>query len=208
VPVTFTLVSTAADRVKAELLAVPVFASRDLGPGADLVDSALGGGLAAFMEEAGFEAKPGQTLAVPTNGGLGAKAAVLVGLGARDAVTLDTLRNAAAAIARKAKSVKSVATTLLDAAPDDLEKPAVAQAVAEGFALGSYQYLAYKSDPTPSKLAKVIVIGRGGARISSALDRGSRISSAVIWARDQVNTPSREKAPAVFARAAQTLLKG
>ena len=51
-------------------------------PGAKLVDRALGGGLIAFVDEAGFEGKPGQTLAIPTNGGLGAKAAVLVGLGA------------------------------------------------------------------------------------------------------------------------------
>ncbi|MGZ6980152.1 MAG: M17 family peptidase N-terminal domain-containing protein, partial [Acidimicrobiia bacterium] len=111
-PLTFSLVSTAPDRVKADLLAVPVFATDDLGPGAEAIDRSVGGGLEAFMEEAGFEAKPGQTLAVPTNGSLGAKAAVLVGLGPRDELTIDSVRNAAAAIARRAKKVKSVATTL------------------------------------------------------------------------------------------------
>ena len=67
------------------------FHARDLhlvlGPGADVVDAALGGTLAAFMTEAGFEAKRGDALAVPTSGKLGAKAAVLVGMGDRD--TLD-----------------------------------------------------------------------------------------------------------------------
>ena len=64
----FSLASTAADKVETDLLAVPVFGPDELGPGGAPVDQALGGGLAAFMEEAGFEGKPGQTLAVPTNG--------------------------------------------------------------------------------------------------------------------------------------------
>jgi leucyl aminopeptidase len=208
VPLTFSLVSTAADRVKADLLAVPVFADGELGPGADAVDAAFGGGLSAFMEEASFEGKPGQTLAAPTNGGLGAKAAVLVGLGSRDKLTVDKIRNAAAAIARRSKKVKSVATTLLDAAPDDLDRATVAQAISEGFALGSYQYLTYKSDATPSKLDRVVVIGGGGAKVKDALERGRVVSDAVIWARDAVNTPAKEKSPAVFAKSAQTLLRG
>jgi leucyl aminopeptidase len=208
VPLSFSLVSTPADRVSADLLAVPVFAPAELGPGADVVDRAVGGGLAAFMDEAGFEGKPGQTLAVPTNGSLGAKAAVLVGLGVQEDLTLDTLRNAAAALARRAKKVKTVATTLLDAAPAGLDKPAVAQAIAEGFALGGYQYLEYKSDAKPSKLEEVVVVGRGGARVSAALERGRVISDAVVWARDAVNTPAKEKPPATFAKSAQTLLRG
>ena len=90
---TFDVVATAPDRVRADLLAVPVFTGGKLGPGADVVDRALGGMLAAFMTEAGFEAKRGDALAVPTGGQLGAKAAVLVGMG--DADTLDARRVAA-----------------------------------------------------------------------------------------------------------------
>jgi leucyl aminopeptidase len=208
VPLTFSLVSTAADRVKADLLAVPVFSDDDLGPGEDVVDAAVGGGLDAFMEEAGFEGKPGQTLAVPTLGGLGAKAAVLVGLGPRADLTLDGIRTAAAAIARRAKKVTSVATTLLDAAPDDLDAATVAQAVAEGFALGAYQYLEWKSDATASKLGRVVVIGRGGAAVKAGLERGRLVSEATIWARDAVNTPAAQKSPATLAKSAQALLRG
>jgi leucyl aminopeptidase len=207
VPVTFKLSGSAADKVTAELLAVPVFAPRDFGPGTDVVDEALGGGLDAFMDEAGFEAKPGQTLAVPTAGALGAKAAVLVGLGKRDAVTIDSVRNAAAALARRAAKVRTVATTLLDTAPE-LDRQDVAQAIAEGFVLGSYQYLPYKSDAKPSKLKQVIVLGTGGAKVQGALSRGSTVGAAVLWARDLVNTPSGEKSPVAFAKAAKTLLAG
>src|SRR4029077_7566352 len=78
---TFDVVATTPDRVRADLLAVPVFTGGLLGPGADVVDQALGGTLAAFITEAGFEAKRGEALSVPTSGRLGAKAAVLVGMG-------------------------------------------------------------------------------------------------------------------------------
>ena len=75
---TCSLTSTAAERVKADLLAVAVFADRELGPGASAVDGAIGGGLRDFMEEADFSGKRGETLAVPTNGRIGARACILV----------------------------------------------------------------------------------------------------------------------------------
>jgi len=125
---TFDIVATAPDRVKADLLAVPVFTGGLLGPGADAVDAALGGTLAAFMTEAGFEAKRGETLSVPTSGQLGAKAAVLVGMGERDTLDSDALRRAGAAVARRASKVVKVATTVLDAAPDSIDRGDAAQA--------------------------------------------------------------------------------
>jgi leucyl aminopeptidase len=102
VPLTFTLSASPVDRVQADLLAVPVGAGRALGPGAAAVDAALDGDLAAFMAEADFDGKPGQTLAVPTRGRLRAAAAMLVGVGAFDEITPDAVRRAAAAVARKA----------------------------------------------------------------------------------------------------------
>src|SRR5262249_32316827 len=82
-----------------------------------------------------------------------------------------------------------------------------AAALAQGVLLGGYQFLQYKSDAKPSKLRRVVVLGRGGTRIDNGLARGETISAAVLWARDLVNTPSGEKSPAQFARAAQKLLR-
>jgi leucyl aminopeptidase len=204
---TLSLTSTAADRVKADLLAVPVFEERELGPGAQCVDDALGGGLAEFMEEVDFSGKRGETLPVPTNGRLGAKAVVLVGMGARDDVHPDALRRAGAALARRAKTVRTVATTLLDTAPEDSDGEANAQALAEGVVLGSYQFLRYKGDTKPSRLERVLVVGRGGARVRNALERGSLIGGAVRWARDLVNEPAGAKAPADIAETAKKIAR-
>ncbi len=207
VSLSFTVITTPADRAAVELLAVPIAKGGGFGPGADVVDAALGGGLAAFIAEVGFDGALGETLAVPTAGKLRAKAAILVGIGEADALTLDGVRRAAAAIARRASKAASVGTTLV-AAANELEPADAAQALAEGFVLGDYQYLDYKGDASPSKLKKVAVIGAGGAEVRHAVARGAAIADAVAWARDMVNTPSKEKSPAEMVVAARRLLRG
>jgi leucyl aminopeptidase len=201
------LTSTAAERVKADLLAVAVFADRELGPGTSAVDSALGGGLADFMEEADFSGKRGETLAVPTNGRIGARACILVGLGKRDGITADGLRRAGATLARRAKNVRTVATTLLDAAPASIEPADAAQAFAEGVALGSYQFLRYKRDKTPTKLQRVTIVGKSNAKVRAALDRAATVGAAVAWARDLVNEPAGAKSPAEVAEIARKVAR-
>jgi leucyl aminopeptidase len=209
VSLTFTLSASPVDRVQADLLAVPVGAGRALGPGASAIDAALDGDLAAFMAEADFDGKPGQTLAVPTRGRLRSAAAMLVGVGAFDEVTVDGIRRAAAAVARKATKAPSVATTLVDLADAaGIERPDAAQALAEGFVLGSYQFLKYKGNGDATLLSKVVVVGRANARVEAALDRGATVAAAVTWARDMVNEPSGAKSPAAFADAAKKLLRG
>src|SRR2546426_12237381 len=64
-PITATLSSAAPAKVAADVLAVPVFSGRVLGPGGKALDAATGGSLEAFMTEAGFEGEAGETLAVP-----------------------------------------------------------------------------------------------------------------------------------------------
>ncbi|HZP29227.1 MAG TPA: leucyl aminopeptidase [Acidimicrobiia bacterium] len=201
-----TVTNRPAPEVRADLLAVPVYADRELGPGADAVDRALDGTLGSFMEESGFEGKPGETLLVPAAGRLTAKAALLVGVGKRDDLTLDGLRRAAAAVARRADKVGHVATTLVDAAPASTGSAAAAQAVAEGVLLGAYQFLEYKSEAKPSALRQVTM--PGGADVRRGVERGDAIAHAVIWARDMINEPSGEKSPSDFAAAAKRLLAG
>jgi leucyl aminopeptidase len=206
--ISFSASKQAAATVTADLLAVPVFADRELGPGADVVDDLLGRAtsLARFMEEAGFSGKPGQTLLVPAVDGIAARAVLLVGVGARDAVDAAALRRAGAAIARRATKASVVVTTLA-AASTDLAPADAAQATAEGIALGAYQFLDYKSDAEPSQLRRVVV-AIDGAGVGAALVRASVITDAVCWARDLVNEPSGSKSPTEFASAARKLLAG
>jgi len=211
VPLSFTASSTSPASAAVDLLAVPVAKGGALGPGADAVDAALGGGLAAFLEETGFDGGLGTTLAVPTAGKLRAQAAILVGIGDPADLTVDGLRRAAAAVAKRSTKATSVATTLAQAGAFGgaaLDAAAAAQAVTEGFALGGYQYLDYKGDAKPSKLRRVTLLGAANGAMKDAIARGSVVGEAAVWARDLVNTPAKEKSPAAMAAAAQRYLRG
>ncbi len=190
---TFTIASGAP---KADLFVVPVFAGGELGPGAGLVDDAIGGTLAEFMKETDFDAKPGEVLAVPTGGRLAARAALLLGVGDRESFDAAAIRRAGAVLARRSSRVASVATTLLDAAGPDLDSALAAQAFAEGVCLGRYQFLRYKSESKSSQLTRVLIVGRSNAKVRAGLTRGARIAEAVAWARDLINEPAAAKSPA------------
>jgi leucyl aminopeptidase len=201
---TFTLVTGAP---KADLFVAPVFAGGKLGPGAELVDDAIGGTLAEFMQETDFEGKRGEVLAVPTGGRLGARAALLLGVGDQDTIDAAVMRRAGAVLARRASKVASVATTLLDAAGPDADRALLAQAFAEGVSLGRYKFLRYKSEGEASKLKRVLVIGRSNAKVRAGLTRGARIAEAVAWARDLINEPAAAKSPADVVARAKTVAR-
>jgi leucyl aminopeptidase len=202
VSVTATLSTTAPAKVNADVLVVPVFSGRVLGPGGKAVDTALGGTLEAFMAEAGFEGKAEEILAVPA-GKLGAKAALLVGLGDKKSVSADRLRRAAAAVVRRSPRAKTVATTLLDAVPSGGDRAAAAQALAEGAALGAYKFLRYKQKSDAPALERLVVLSKKEDAVQKGLDRGVAVAAAVAWARDLVNEPAGAMTPIQLAEEAR-----
>ena len=206
--VTFRVASTPAPQADADLLAVPVFAERVLGPGAEALNRALGEGLPAFMEEAGFEGKVGETLAVPTAGALGARAALLVGLGPADEVTVDGIRDAAAAIARKASKVSERGDHARR------RRARRCRSCRGGASAGGRSPARGLPVPRVQVGSDAVEAGRGHrararrCRRHAALERGAAVATAVIWARDAVNLPAGEQPPAAFAESAQKLLRG
>ena len=144
---------------------------------------------------------------MPTAGRLKAKAAVLVGVGDPDKLTLDGLRRAAAAVARRARKVASVATTLASVGAGSRAPPMPRRRSPRAWCSARYQFLEYKRDGKPSKLAKVSDHRRrrrrGARRARRAVRRSPTRSS---WARDLVNQPAKAKPPAEVAADARELL--
>jgi leucyl aminopeptidase len=156
----------------------------------------------AFLEVQGFAGKPGESCVVAGGDG---RLVVALGLGSAAEATVPTYRKAAAALARAARKQTHLAIDVLDSVPEGVDRPAVAQAVAEGVMLGAYRYTALKSDPEPSHIESLTVVGRGGARVQAAIERGRTIGEAVRIARDLVNQPGGSLTPTAFADRAQEL---
>ncbi|HEY9556643.1 MAG TPA: leucyl aminopeptidase [Acidimicrobiales bacterium] len=184
-PITAELVRTAPDDIAA--LAVGV-TSETMGGDDHGYD---------FLAGQGFEAKKGDVCAVPTDDG---GTMFVVGLGKAADVDPSVLRHAAGCLARAAKGHEAIAIDLLRSLADVGDMARGAQAIAEGLALGGYQYTTFKSKSEPSKLTRAAIVGGGGKRTQTAIDSGIVLAEAASWARDLVNEPGGSLTPPELAK--------
>ena len=153
----------------------------------------------AFLAALGFEAEKGDVRSVP---GADGSTTFVVGLGPAEDVDANVLRHAAGALARAAKRLPSLTIDLLGALPAGTNPAVGAQAIAEGLVLGGYQFSAFKSEPKPAQLARVVLVGGGGSRTEAAIARGLVLAEAVVWARDLENEPGGSLTPTKLAQQA------
>ncbi len=177
--------------LKAEIRALPVRSDR-LGEEPYDIDWKL-------LEALGFEGKANQVQIVSSDG----CPTAVVGMGLSAEVSAAGMRSASAALARAAKGCGWLASSLLDAVPEDACLAEFAGAHIEGLVLGSYGYHAYKSDPKPSKLKKVSVVSPSDDEVRKALVRGQSVAEAVCFARDLINEPGGSLTPKALAEAAR-----
>lgn len=138
-----------------------------------------------LVEIAAFEGKPGQTLRLAHPD---AHTLLLVGLG--DEVTFESLR---AAVGNAVRAVKTeIAVTALSNADID----GAQRAVVEGALLGSYQFRGYKTEGEDLSIVTLLLVDPDEDLIS--VDRIG--VEATNLARDWVNTPALDKAPAALAQ--------
>jgi leucyl aminopeptidase len=201
----FSYTNDPADAVRADLLILPVLQGDDgpvAGPGA------ASAGLLDAYAGARLKGKRGENLLVPGPGdAFAAGAALLVGMGARDEIGVDTVRRVLAKVAGTARRFGSVATTAAQVLPARRAAEGIG-AVAEGLALGAYRFDRYRSAPDEGGLDAVTVLGSAkwdAKAMRAALHRADVVVDAVIWARDLVNTPAGDLPPAAIADAAAVM---
>ncbi|WP_413810014.1 leucyl aminopeptidase [Streptomyces sp. OE57] len=186
--------------------------------GAEAVDKAFGGKLAAVLETLGATGAEGEVTKLPAASGLKAPVVLAVGLGEvpakGDGYDAETLRRAAGAAARALSGSKKGAFAL------PIEDPAGATAVAEGALLGAYTYDKSNGNGGNAKdkdkdkknngpLAEVALVG-GKPRdkaYKAAVERATALVAEVNRARDLINTPSNLLTPAAFAAEAVAAAK-
>jgi leucyl aminopeptidase len=179
-----------------DLLAVPVFADRNWGPGADAAAAALGEWIDSYLDARDFTGKPGQLVAVP-GGDLPYGSVLFVGLG--DEADAEALRRAAGSFGRFAAPYPVAATTL-----HLVDVDGAVEAVTLGFTLGGYQFDKYRSEPKPRANERLVLLGAGDDA-GDAIERGQAVAEGVLLARDLVNEPAGGKPPEVLAGIAADL---
>ncbi|MBG1266029.1 leucyl aminopeptidase [Nostoc sp. WHI] len=165
------------------------------------LDQNFSGVLKELIAEEEFKAKADSTIFTRVNAGKPVRKLILVGLGKPDGLKLDTLRRAAAAVARVAKKQKS--KILGFNFPLWNNDPAAStQAIAEGIELALYQDIRFKSESEEksSQIETVDLLGFGGQE--AAINRANQIVSGVILARQLVAAPANAVTPITLAETA------
>ncbi|MGH3821316.1 MAG: leucyl aminopeptidase [Pseudonocardiaceae bacterium] len=169
-------------------------------PGNEEVDAAFDGTLIDLLRVLGARGKVDEVIKVPTRGAIGAPLLLATGLGELDGQpTSEQVRRAAGAASRALSGTARAATTL---SRIDLT------AAAEGTALGSYAFTAYRSQNNgngPLGQMDLSVPSAHDAGAKQDLARATVIAESVTAARDLVNTPPNDLYPASFADRAVTM---
>jgi leucyl aminopeptidase len=221
-----TLSTAAAAGLRADAIVVGVAKGAKgpvLAPGAEAVDKAYDGRLAAVLETLGAVGAEGEVTKLPSPAGFRTPVVLAVGLGAvpekGDNYTSEALRHAAGCAARALAGAKKAALAL------PFDGPGAVGAVAEGALLGAYSFDAYKAagrgpatagrrggkngKNAKSPLAEAALLGvqpRDKAS-KAAVERATAVCEELNRARDLINTPPNDLTPEAFATLAGTAAK-
>ena len=187
---------------EADTLVVSVFKDGGLEGAASEVDETLGGALRERVSEGDFKGETGEVTVLYPRGALTAKRVVVVGLGERDKLDLETVRKASAAAVKRARKLngKHVASIVHGA---DLEPKAAAQATAEGALLAVYRFDADKQKEETNELSALTVVTEDDlSAVEAGVKTAQAVAAGVYLARDLVNMPPNVATPSKLASVA------
>jgi leucyl aminopeptidase len=180
---------------------------------ASVLDKALGGALQDLVQSKEFEGKANEVTLFHTHGKVPAKRLILVGLGKRKDVGLDQIRQALGHAAKRVRQTKagSFTAALPTIMPAGASLVDVAQAMAEGAILGSYQFNIYRSEAAANRdvTAMVVLVSQNDQlrELSEGVRRGVATAEATVFVRDLCNHPSNVMTPTKIATEAKAVAK-
>ena len=181
---------TAAERIKTDLLVIPVREKKLEAPEIRTLDRRLKGNLRTRIEKSKFTGAEGSTLLYTTIGALPAAQLLLLGLGG-GAESADAWRKAGARARKEAVATGAEEMAFLFSPERDSES--AASAVVEGALLAAYQFNKYRSNAKPSTESKSLTLFRSGltrtAALLKSIEMAQNIVPGVYLARDLTNEP-------------------
>ena len=187
---------------------------KTLGKHLQPLDRRLGGQLIDLRKSGEFQGKSNQTVLVHTRGVVPSKRILLVGLGKRENVTLDRIRQAMGTVVKRVRQTgaRSFTTTVLGVNkpgvwPDDL-----AQAMVEGTILGDYRFTPYRTDKSEDgkPLNSLTILSAKNSHLGSVkrgVRRGEVTGEATCFVRDLCNHPANVMTPARVVEEAKKIGK-
>ena len=203
-------------KCKTDLLAVGLFSDVKKPDGLIAqLDKILDGAINKLIKLGDFKGGDRTTAVLYGNGEIGARRVLLIGLGEKKKVTLDTLRKASAVAGKKAVELKAekLGMALHDAAPDGIDTGDIGRACAEGVYFGGFRYDEYITESKDGRLDSLEVeLIDPDAKIINQLKKGLTggiaIGKAQSYARTIANRPGNIINPVTLAAEAKKMVRG
>jgi len=199
--------------IKCDLLVVDHFeGDKKLSGLAAEADKSLNGLIAILRRDGEIDGKLGKITLLHCPGNLKAKKIAVVGLGKRDKLDLDAIRQIASAVINKAREVRAKKIAIAVPVSQKINSEEAAKATVEGSVLGFYRFPGYaKEKEQPDFIVEELVLFECDKGKIKALKEGAElgriIAEAENHARDLVNSPSNKLTPTGFSRLAGQIAK-
>jgi leucyl aminopeptidase len=202
-------------KCKTDILAVGLFSdAKRLDKLNKELNKKLNGAIERLMKLGDFKAKEGTNAVVYGNNEISAKRILLLGLGEKQKVTLDTVRNAAANAAKTSVELKAktMSLALHNAFGSRFDLSDMGRVCGEGTYSGSYRYDEFITENGNGRLGslKVVLIDPDSAKLQKfqkGLSEGITIGKAQSYARTLANRPANVVTPIKIAAAAKELAR-
>jgi leucyl aminopeptidase len=170
----------------------------------------LNGEVKKLLTKEGFEGKFGQSKLIVTHGKISAPHVLIIGTGDKKSFNLEIQRKLGGRIIHLAQAIKAstVSVELLGSSLRSYKPESLAQALVEGFALGTYNFVRYKKPSKAFSVSTVSILCQQQSQVAlvrKGVTRGELLSAGVSLARDLINTPAKDMTPLDLAKAAKPL---
>lgn len=173
-------------------------------------DVVLPGSVAGLIEPKDFSGKMKKTLLLYPGSAASPRRLLLIGMGKPDKVRAETLREVAAVAIKEARNLQADAFNFGFLDDPGLDAGKAGQALAEGFEMGAYRYLPYKTelkDEEKFSVSSVTVYSKDEQKTGTGLAAGQIIGRGVAFARNLVNGPGGKVTPAFLGQEAESMGK-
>ncbi|MFQ6079482.1 MAG: leucyl aminopeptidase, partial [Thermodesulfobacteriota bacterium] len=197
---------------RADCIAVPVLRDMKHPRGdAAAVDRLLGGTISRLMKNGEISGKLGETTVLHNTGNLPSDTVIVVGLGKKEKLSMESVRFASGSLVRKARGLgaRRIGSVLFGKGLRRITTLVSAQAMAEGALLGAYSFDAYRKPEKPAPKEFVLVEDRRprDAATGRGLRKGEILAQAQNLARDLANQPSNKMTPTMLSENAKKIGK-
>ena len=179
-----------------------------------ILDKPLHGALHELRHSGEFKGTQNQTVIFHTQGAIAAKRILLVGLGKREDMTLDRIRQAAATCIKRVGQAGAQSCTFSVFGSDTIKisMNAIAKSLVEGAILGRYRFTQYRtgSDNSAQELTNLTVLAGSASEVPSIKEgvrRGEISGFATSFVRDLCNHPANVMTPTRVVAEARKIAK-